>query len=102
MAESLAASFSLSQDSNDLNKREIAVALQRSQQQLKPAERAYMEGMASKANSAAGETSTLGDDTLNYSVTQKSSRPEGDQLVDSVSRSQLPNYFNRGGQDDTD
>ena len=58
--------------------------------------------MASKSNSVAGETSTMGDDTMNYSVTQKSSRPDGDQLVDSISRSQLPNYFNRGGQDDSD
>ena len=39
---------------------------------------------------------------MNYSVTQKSTRPDGDQLVDSISRSQLPNYFNRGGQDDSD
>ena len=89
MAEQLATSFSLSGSVSDLDKKELSVALRNSYKQLQ-AEKTLSQGLLHASQA----------DSLNYSVTA-SSRPTTvknatmrteDQLVESVSRSQLPGF----------
>ena len=105
LAEQLAESFSLTHDSADLDRKELSVALQRSYQQLMAEEKQKIDNLSTvRKNSGA--------DSLTYSITA-SSRPmtntnfdtttrTDDQLVDSVSRSQMPSFTGQNRDFDDD
>ena len=108
IAEQLASSFNLTQDGESMNKQEYSQALQKSYRQLIDEEKAKIN------QSETGRS--INNESLSYSITQSSQPPStmigatssdaksslvpsstmrsDDQLVSSVSRSQMPDFLN--------